>query len=244
MTIDIHSISKIYEERAVVNELSLSVRSGEIVALLGGNGAGKTTLLKMLSGIVAPTMGKIVINGLDFNSGRLQIVRNMGFLTRGMSLYDRFSVYENLEILGRLRDIPRPILKIKIEKMAYELEMESFLFRSYSKLSSGQKQRSLIASTLLHDPEIIILDEVTAELDVISSNYIMELLRRERGRGKTIIFSTHIVSEAEYCGDRLAILDKGSLIAFDSADSLKKEMNALNLTAGFINLVRNYREAA
>ncbi len=244
MTIEISKVTKLYNQKKVVDELTLSVEAGTIVAILGGNGAGKTTLLKMLAGIITPQSGKIKINDLDFVNNRMAIVQNMGFLTRGMSLYDRFSVFENLDILGGLRGISEKKLNDKIDSLVVDLEMSGFLHQKYSKLSSGQKQRALIASTILNDPEIIIFDEVTAELDIISSNYIMKLLKSEKERGKTIIFSTHIVSEAEYICDKIAILDSGRLIAFDSAENLKRGVNALNLTAGFVNIVQTYREAA
>ena len=244
MSIELQNVSKEFNNQYAVNNLSLIIPKGEIIGLLGGNGAGKTTTLKMIAGVLTPNSGLILINGKNGHGNRQDVIRQMGFLTRGMALYDRFTVYENLDLLGKLRKMNEKEIQYRISKLSDSLSMTGFIHKAFGKLSSGQKQRSLIASALIHDPDILIMDEITAELDVIGSNYIMNLLKDECLKNRTIIFSTHIISEAEYICDRIAFMHEGKLKDFDSPENIKTKRNEIDLTSAFLSTIDLGKRAA
>jgi sodium transport system ATP-binding protein len=221
-----------------VDDLSLEIPFGTVLGLLGPNGAGKTTLLRMLAGHLVPTEGEIAVCGKKLPHEVARVKNSIGFLTAGMALYDRLTVRENLEHFGRLRGMDAEACAARGISLRDDLAMSEFYDRRFSTLSSGQKQKALIAGTVLHDPAVLVLDEITAALDVISSTFIVDFVRRERDRGKCVIFSTHIISEAEYVSDRIAMIHKGKLIGSGTAPELIAAHAAPNLTAAFLDAVR------
>jgi sodium transport system ATP-binding protein len=225
---------------AAVDGVSLSVAPGEIVGLLGPNGAGKTTTLRMLAGILTPDEGGVTVGGLDIHRHPLEAKRRLGFLSGDTQLYQRLSTREVLRYFGRLYGMTEPRIQARTEQLVEELEMGEFAARPCGTLSSGQKQRANIARAFLHEPDLLILDEPTVALDVISGQFIVESIRRRRDAGRGVLFSTHIMSEAEYLCDRILLLHRGRVIDQGSLEDLLARSGSRNLTDAF--LVRVGRE--
>ena len=204
-----------------VNGIDLAVDSGEIVGILGPNGAGKTTLLRMLGGLMKPTSGSVVITAGD---KRLvspeEQKKHIGYLSGNTRLYGRLSVRELLTVIGELYELPKSLIEKRIGKISRLLSMESFIDNRIEKLSTGQTQRASISRCLIHDPEIYIFDEPTLGLDILSSQAIVDFMKNERDAGKTVLYSTHYLEEAEFLCDRVFLLDKGSVVSAGSVEEL------------------------
>jgi sodium transport system ATP-binding protein len=220
-----------------VSDVSITVHAGEVVGLLGPNGAGKTTTLRMLAGILTPEAGTVRIGGLDVHAEPLAAKRRLGFLSGDTHLYQRLSPVEVLTFFGRLYRVPEERLGPRIAALVDELEMGSFKDRPCATLSSGQKQRANIARAFLHDPDLLILDEPTTALDVISGHFVADAIRRTRNEGRAVLFSTHIMSEAEYLCDRIALMHAGRVIDEGPLPDLLARSNQKNLTDAFLHHV-------
>jgi len=219
---------------AAVEGVSLTVSAGEVVGLLGPNGAGKTTTLRMLAGILTPDAGTVSVGGLDIHDRPLEAKRRLGFLSGDTQLYQRLSTREVLRYFGRLYGMADPLIEARTAQLVEELEMQEFASRPCGTLSSGQKQRANIARAFLHEPELLILDEPTVALDVISGQFIVESIRRQRDAGRAVLFSTHIMSEAEYLCDRILLLHRGRIIDEGVLDDLLARSGCRNLTDAFL----------
>ncbi|MGK4007393.1 ABC transporter ATP-binding protein [Sorangium sp. So ce1036] len=232
---------KHYGDLTAVDGLDLAVRPGEIVGLLGPNGAGKTTTLRMLAGILSPTAGRVLVGGVDLAARPLEAKQRIGFLSGDTQLYQRLTPREVLRYFGRLYGIGEAALSRRIDALVTDLEMEAFASRPCSTLSAGQKQRANIARAFLHEPEVLILDEPTTALDVISGRFIVASIRRERAAGRAILFSTHIMGEAEYLCDRIALLHEGRIVDAGALPELLERAGAANLTDAFLHHVERGR---
>ena len=219
---------------AAVDGVSLSVGPGEIVGLLGPNGAGKTTTLRMLAGILTPDRGRVRVGGLDIHERPLEAKRRIGFLSGDTQLYQRLSTREVLRYFGALYGMAAPHVEARTEQLVRELEMGEFAARPCGTLSSGQKQRANIARAFLHEPDLLILDEPTVALDVISGQFIVESIRRQRDAGRGVLFSTHIMSEAEYLCDRILLIHRGRVIDEGALEDLLSRSGCRNLTDAFL----------
>ena len=219
---------------AAVDGVSLTVSAGEVVGLLGPNGAGKTTTLRMLAGILTPDAGRVRVGGLDIHERPLDAKRRLGFLSGDTQLYQRLSTREVLRYFGRLYGMADAQTEARTAQLVEELEMGEFAGRPCGTLSSGQKQRANIARAFLHEPDLLILDEPTVALDVISGQFIVESIRRQREAGRAILFSTHIMSEAEYLCDRILLLHRGHVIDEGVLDALLTRSGCRNLTDAFL----------
>ena len=226
---------------AAVDGVSLTVSAGEVVGLLGPNGAGKTTTLRMLAGILTPDAGCVCVGGLDIHDRPLDAKRRLGFLSGDTQLYQRLTTREVLRYFGRLYGMSDASIAARTARLVGELEMAEFADRPCGTLSSGQRQRANIARAFLHEPELLILDEPTVALDVISGQFIVESIRRERDAGRAVLFSTHVMSEAEYLCDRILLLHRGRIIDEGVLDDLLARSGVRNLTDAF--LLRVGREA-
>jgi sodium transport system ATP-binding protein len=213
------------------------VRAGEIVGLLGPNGAGKTTTLRMLAGILTPDAGRIRIAGLDIHAQPLEAKRRLGFLSGDTQLYHRLTPREVLRYFGDLYSLEGRQLERRIDTLTEQLEMTEFASRPCGTLSAGQKQRANIARAFLHDPDLLILDEPTTALDVVSGQFIVETIRRERAAGKAVLFSTHVMSEAEYLCDRILLIHRGAVFDAGTLDELLAHSGQRNLTDAFLQHV-------
>lgn len=226
-----------------VDNISISAGSGEIVGILGPNGAGKTTLLRMLATLLKPTSGEVYIlnggnsdkelSGNDKITDSLEIKKRIGYLSGNTKLYGRLTVREFLGLFAGIYGATDEEIKEHVEQVCHLLEMEEFIDNRIEKLSTGQTQRSSIGRCIVHDPDIYIFDEPTLGLDIISSSTIINFMLNEKKRGKTILYSTHYMEEAEYLCDRIIMMNKGHVIANDTPDNLKKETGSSNLREVF-----------
>lgn len=218
-------LTKNYNDFCAVDGISLDIRKGEILGLLGPNGAGKTTTLRMLTGYFKPTRGTIKVK--DFNSSEhpLEIKQLMGYLPESAPLYHNMLVYDYLEYVAEIRGLPRERRLTRIRELCALCGLDNIMHKAISELSKGLKQRVGLAHAMMGDPEILILDEPTSGLD---PNQIVEIrdIIKEIGREKTVILSTHILSEAEATCDRIVIINKGKIIANGSAAELKQSADS------------------
>jgi sodium transport system ATP-binding protein len=242
--ISIKNLHKQFQETTAVKDISFEIPYGEITALLGSNGAGKSTTLNMIAGILLPTSGTIEFEGKNFKDHYKEIKSELGYLTCDMALYETFSVLETLELLGELKGFNKKKVKNRIEELVEQFSLKEILSKHYSELSSGQKQRSLIAASIVHDPKVLIFDEVTASLDLVISKDIMDFLKVEKERGKAIIFSTHILSEVEYLSDRILMIERGKLVKETNYRDLIEESNSKNITEAFYKALVEEQKAA
>ena len=222
-----------------VNDISLSVKNGEIVGILGPNGAGKTTLLRMLGNLMKPTSGKVFLS--DGNRqlvDEIEIKREIGYLSGNTKLYGRLSTRELLKILGNIYGMNETHLALKIKEISDVLNMGAFIDNRIEKLSTGQTQRASISRCLIHDPKIYIFDEPTLGLDILSSSAIIDFMKREKERGKTVLYSTHYMEEAEYLCDRIIVINQGRIIGSGSVDELKESTGSENLREVFRSLLK------
>jgi sodium transport system ATP-binding protein len=234
-TLEAENLVKQFGPVTALSGINLTVRAGEIIGLLGPNGAGKTTALRILAGILSPTQGTVRVQGLDLREHLLAAKRQIGFLSGDTQLYQRLTPREVLRYFGRLYEIEPAHLNHRIEAMIDMLEMADFAMRPCGSLSSGQKQRTNIARAFLHQPELLILDEPTTSLDVVSGQFIVEAIRREREAGRAILFSTHIMGEAEYLCDRIYLLHEGRIIDNGSLAQILQRSGCGNLTDAFLH---------
>lgn len=227
------------EEFYAVDHVSFSLEKGEILGLLGPNGAGKTTLLRMIASLMDVTEGEVVMYdhlGKQFKD-KESIKQNIGYLSENTKLYHRFSPKEMLQLFGELYGYKKEKVRDRIEEIANLLQMDSFLDNRIEKLSTGQKQRTSIARCLIHDPDFYIFDEPTLGLDVISSKAIIDFMKKEKENGKSVIYSTHYMEEAEFLCDRIIMLDAGKIIAEGAPQELKEKSATSNLRDAFFTFV-------
>jgi sodium transport system ATP-binding protein len=229
---------KHFGDKVAVAELHLDIGEGEVVGLLGPNGAGKTTALRMLAGILKPTRGRVLVGGVDLSEKPLEGKARIGFLSGDTQLYQRLSPRETLLYFGRLYSLSEAHLEARIRTLVSDLEMQSFADQPCGTLSTGQKQRANIARAFLHEPAVLILDEPTNALDILSGRFIVESIRKERSAGRAVLFSTHIMSEAEYLCDRIAFIHEGRVVDVGDVPSLcARAGGAKNLTDAFLHHV-------
>jgi sodium transport system ATP-binding protein len=222
-----------------VRDVSFSVDSGEVLGLLGPNGAGKTTSLRMLSTALQPTDGQIFINGDDVIADPLAMRKRIGFLSGTTSLYHRLTVRENVEYFGRLHGMSESVLEAEIKKVFELLDINSFANKKADSLSTGMKQRANIARTVIHQPEVIVLDEPTTGLDVISAKTILEFIESYKGSDVPVIFSTHHLHEVEKLCDKVVLINEGTTQFNGSLDQFKALNPAGSLYDVFVDLVEN-----
>lgn len=224
------------EEFLAVNNISFKAEKGEIVGILGPNGAGKTTLLRMLGGILTPSSGSIKIGGKDYSIDKNIAKKEIGYLSGNTKLYNRLSPRELLTTFGNLYEMPKIEIEKSIEEICKIMNMEEFIDNRIENLSTGQTQRTSIARCLIHSPNIYIFDEPTLGLDVISSKSIIDFMKSEKEKGKTVLYSTHYMEEAETLCDKIIMVHKGSVIAYGSSSELKEKYEVDNLRDLFIQL--------
>ncbi len=214
--------SKINEVFYAVDHVSFSVEEGEILGILGPNGAGKTTLLRMIGGIMETESGSVHICGKLLGEDNHLIKKKIAYISNNTKLYGRFTARELFLSFGKLYDLTNEEINTKIEELNKQLNLEEFLDNRIETLSTGQMQRINIARCLIHSPELYILDEPTLGLDIISSKDIIAFMKSEKERGKSVVYSTHYMEEAEYLCDRVIIIHKGSILAEGKVNELKE----------------------
>jgi sodium transport system ATP-binding protein len=224
------------EIRAVDN-VSFTCQPGKIYGLLGANGAGKTTTLRMLATILEPTDGTAIVCGYDVIDYPEKVRANVGFLSTATALYPRLTAQEMVEYFGRLNGLDEATLKKRIDDIFSRLDMNSFRDRRCDKLSTGMKQKTSIARTLVHDPPVMIFDEPTTGLDVMTARTIIGFISDCRAQGKTVIFSTHIMSEVERLCDSIGIIHGGKLLAEGTVAQLREKYAEHNLEEIIVQVV-------
>jgi len=240
--IDAQKLTKIYLDKdrgeiRAADEVSFSCRRGEIFGLLGPNGAGKTTTLRLLSTVIRPTSGKAIINGYDIMTQPEKIRASIGFLSATTGLFPRMTASEILYYFGRLHHVPAAELKARVEKLVQLFEMEAFLDVRTDRLSTGMKQKVSIARTLVHDPPVLIFDEPTVGLDILVTSVMMRFIQSCKEENRAVIFSTHIMSEAEKLCDRIAIIHEGRIHATGNLSELQSLTGKKFLEDIFIHLI-------
>lgn len=220
-----------------VDSISFTCQPGRIFSLLGPNGAGKTTTMRMLSTLFKPTAGTIMVGGVDAVKNPKEARRKIGFLTGSTGLYARLTPNEIIKYFADLYGVSKDDFE-KRKKYLYDLlDMNDFANKRIGKLSTGMKQKVSICRTMIHDPEIIIFDEPTSGLDVITAENIIKLILDCKNQGKTVIFSSHIMSEVDLLCDDLAIIHKGKMVFEGTMEDFRNQMQAPNLTAEFIRII-------
>ncbi len=220
--IQVENLTRYYDDFCAVNQINLDISRGEILGLLGPNGAGKTTTLRMLTGYLRPSSGTVRVKNLSVDKDILEIKRLMGYLPESAPLYPDMLVYDYLDYVAGLRGIEKGARLSRIRKMADMCGLEEVMHQPVAELSKGYKQRVGLAHALINDPEVLVLDEPTSGLDPNQIVEIRDIIKRI-GKEKTIIFSTHILSEAEATCDRIAIIDKGRIVADEPTAALKQK---------------------
>lgn len=240
--VDINGLTKTFQDKKrgavhAVEHVSFQAREGEVMGILGVNGAGKTTLLRMLATLLEPSSGSASIAGCDIVKQPQEARKQLGFLSSTTALYSRLTAREMLRYFGSLYGLSGEGLKKRVETLIELLEIGEFSNRLCDRLSTGQKQRVSLARTLLHDPEVLMLDEPTAGLDVLASRSIVEYIERSRDEGKTILFSSHIMSEMERLCDRVAVIHQGQLRALGTLEELRRQSGETALEKVFLQLI-------
>ncbi|MBN1124091.1 MAG: ATP-binding cassette domain-containing protein [Sedimentisphaerales bacterium] len=220
-----------------VEKASFMVMPGEIFGLLGPNGAGKTTLLRMLGAILTPTSGYCSVDGIRTDEKPEQARRRIGFLSGNTRLYKRLRAREVLQYFGRLYGMEEARIAERIATLAAMLEAEAVLDRRCDALSTGETQKVSIARALLHEPQVLILDEPTLGLDIMTSRTILDFIRNAKERGHTIIFSTHTMTEAELLCDRIGLIHKGRILADGKKQQIYEQTGTGNLQDAFLAMV-------
>jgi sodium transport system ATP-binding protein len=222
-------------------DLTFDAYPGEVFGILGTNGAGKTTALRMFSTVLKPTAGQATVAGFSVISESDRVRKSIGFLSADTGVYGRLTAREVIEYFGRLNGLSDAMIGQRIEEISATLDMDEFLGRRCDKLSSGQKQRVNIARTIVHDPPVLIFDEPTSGLDILAAAQIVRFIRDSRTRGRCIVFSTHVMREAEKLCDRLIIMHRGTVCTAGSLQELRTHFGKEDLEEIFLEAVGETR---
>jgi sodium transport system ATP-binding protein len=240
--IEARHLTKTFQDKkrgsvTAVADVSFTCRPGQIYGLLGANGAGKTTTLRLLATLLKPSSGTATLAGHDSVTAAEQVRANVGFLAASTALYGRLTAREMITYFGRLNGLAEVAIRARIKVLADELDMHEFLDRRCEKFSTGMKQKTSIARTLIHDPAVMIFDEPTLGLDVMTARAIVKFVRECRNRGKTVIYSTHIMSEVEKLCDIVGIIHGGRLVAEGTVPELRARFGEQDLEEVFVKAV-------
>ncbi|AEV67280.1 ATP-binding cassette domain-containing protein [Acetivibrio clariflavus] len=242
--IKVENLTKQFGTFTAVNKVSFEVEKGEIFGLLGENGAGKTTTLRMLATMLKPTSGTASMAGFDIISQPEKVRTKIGILFGGETgLYDRLTCEENIAYFGMLNDMSRDRINDRIKALAKAFGMEEYIRKRAGKLSKGMKQKVAFARAIIHDPDIMLFDEPTSGLDVSAIKDVHDFIRICKNEGKTIVFSSHTMSEVEKLCDKIAIINKGELIEKGKVKEIKQKYGCDSLEDIFIQLVGDKNES-
>ena len=240
--IEVESLTKLFgnprgKHVRAVDDVSFSVAPGEVFGLLGPNGAGKTTTLRILGTLLSPTSGTARIAGFDVATQGSDVRRRIGYLSATTGVYDRMTALEMVAYYGKLHGLEGDPLNARLDQLFAILRMNDFRNRRGGQMSTGMKQKVSIARALIHDPPVLIFDEPTAGLDVLVQRSVLQQVGLLRDAGKCIVFSTHILREAELLCDRIAIMAHGKIAACGTAEQLRDAHAEANLEELFFKLV-------
>ena len=224
--LDVRGLRKAYGSLVAVHDVSLTLRAGEIVGLLGPNGAGKTTTVSMVAGLVTPTAGQVLIGGEPLAGDTDPAKRRIGLVPQDLALYDELTALQNLRFFGALYDLDAATLARNISSALDLVGLADRARHRVGTFSGGMKRRLNLAASLLHDPDILLLDEPTVGVDPQSRNAIFDNLETLRARGKALLYTTHYMEEVERLADRVVIVDHGRVVASDTLDGLRQHAPA------------------
>lgn len=235
--VEVENLTRKFGDFTAVDNVSFAVRRGEIFGFLGANGAGKTTTIRMLCGLLMPSSGNATVGGFDVYRDVEQIKLNIGYMSQRFSLYEDLTVRENIEFYGGVYGLNRKQIKSKTEELLTYLNLWDQADKLTAGLPLGWKQRMALSTALLHDPDIIFLDEPTSGVDPESRRNFWLLIYELAGRGKAVFVTTHFMDEAEYC-NRLSIMRDGKIVEIDNPQVLKKKYQAATMQQVFMNVVQ------
>jgi ABC-2 type transport system ATP-binding protein len=236
--IEVENLTKMFGDFTAVNAITFEVKKGEIFGFLGANGAGKTTAMKMLIGISKPTSGKAKVAGFDVFTHAEDIKKNIGYMSQKFALYDDLTVKENITFFGGIYGLSRPKIKEKTIALLEELGLQEVANQLVGSLPLGWKQKISFSVSLLHEPQIVFLDEPTGGVDPITRRQFWEMIYKSANQGTTIFVTTHYMDEAEYC-DRVSIMVEGRIEALDTPKKLKDQFKVDSMNEVFLKLARN-----
>jgi len=236
--LEARALTKFYNHFPAVKQVSFTIRPGEILGYLGPNGAGKSTTVKMMTGLIEPSEGQIFLNGRTVYDDFTAFQRNIGYVPEEPHLYPHLSGREYLQLVGRLRGMPRRQLEFRMDEFLRLLGLWSDRLAPLSSYSKGMRQKILLSAALLHDPEILILDEPFSGLDVTSALMLRRLLHGLAGKGKMILYSSHVLEVVEKVCSSVLILRKGEVVAYDSIHRLRELMSQPSLEGVFAQLAQ------
>ena len=236
-SIDVKNLTKCFGSFTAVDHINFSVKKGEIFGFLGANGAGKTTAIRMLCSLLQPTSGEAMIAGYDLRTQPKLIKKHIGYMSQKFSLYDDLTIYENMQLIGTIYDIPRKELKNRIFESLEALDMVDKSSTLVSSIPLGWKQKLAFATAMLHRPQIVFLDEPTSGVDPIVRREFWNLIYQTASTGVTIFVTTHYMDEAEYCG-RISIMSNGQLKLIGTPTELKEQMDVDSIEKVFVKFVQ------
>lgn len=236
--ITVQNLTKSFGEFTAVKGISFDVYKGEIFGFLGANGAGKTTAMKMLIGISKPSSGIAIVAGFDVIEQTEMVKKSIGYMSQKFSLYDDLTIKENITFFGGIYGLSRKNIKQKMNELIAELSLQEVANKLVGSLPLGWKQKLSFSIALLHDPQIVFLDEPTGGVDPITRRQFWEMIYAQANKGTTIFVTTHYMDEAEYC-DRVSIMVEGVIEALDTPKKLKEQFKVASMNDVFLKLARN-----
>jgi ABC-2 type transport system ATP-binding protein len=242
--IELRNVSKVYGTKKALNELNLTIRQGEIFGFLGHNGAGKSTTIKSLVSIIQPTNGTITVDGLDLATNRMEIKKKIGYVPDTPDLFLQLTAGEYWDLLAAAYDIPQTEKEARLIPLAQLFDMLSHQDETISSFSHGMRQKTILIGALLSDPDIWILDEPLQGLDPQAAFDLKEMMRAHADKGKTVIFSTHVLDTAQQLCDQLAILRKGELLYNGSVEELLATAPAESLESIYLKMAGRHAQEA
>ncbi len=236
--LEIVNLSKTYDSKEAVQNISFKVNKNEIIGILGPNGCGKTTTIGMILGLLKPTKGKVLINGIEIEKQRVNLLKSLNFISPYIELPKKLTVKQNLEVYGRLYDVKQ--LRIKIDYLSEKLRLDEFINKITGELSSGQKNRVSLAKSIINDPQVLLLDEPTASLDPETGDFVRSFLEEyQREKEASILLASHNMSEVERLCSSVLMMKKGSIIDQGTPRELIKKHGRKNMEEVFLKLTRD-----
>ena len=235
--IKVNGLTKYYGNKPAAKDITFEVNKGEVFGLLGTNGAGKSTTIKMLCGLLKPTRGSILIGDVDLNRMPLKAKSMMGYLPENPLIYDKLTGAETLELIGRLRKLSNDMIEQRVKYYAQTLDLGEQIYHEVGTYSKGMRQKLAIAMTLIHDPEMLLLDEPASGLDPRYTKLLKDWIKNLSANGRTVLLSTHIIEMAETLCDRIGIIDQGKLMAIGTVNEIQNSTGVGNLEDAFIRLI-------
>jgi len=240
--LEVIKLSKVYNNKEVVKDISFKINKNEIIGILGPNGCGKTTTIGMILGLLKPSKGKVLINGSEVEIKRVDLLNNLNFISPYIELPKKLTVRQNLEIYGRLYDIKN--LKAKIKYLEEKLRLNKIIDRVTGELSSGQKNRISLAKSIINDPSVLLLDEPTASLDPETGDFVRSFLENyQKEKKASILLASHNMNEVERLCSSVLMMKNGVIIDQDSPKELIKKHGRKNLEEVFLKLTREDHES-